>query len=157
MCDMITHCRFVSSSFSSADAIGFTPKAKGKRLHKSSSKTQQQLPSPVFLANHNLNFSQNAVVAVAAGTYHSLAVTRRGQVFVWGSGKHGRLGLGTERVALRWWGKCKQCVLVFANRFALMRPYFQPWMTSTCTIIARRCCILFLLRLESAWYVLPTN
>ena len=55
----------------------------------------------MFLADHNLNFAQNAVVAVAAGTYHSLAVTRRGQVYVWGSGKHGRLGLGTERVALR--------------------------------------------------------
>ena len=35
-----------------------------------------------------------AVVAVACGAFHSMAVTRTGKLYVWGSGKDGKLGLG---------------------------------------------------------------
>ena len=37
------------------------------------------------------------VVLVACGVSHSAAVTGGGLLFVWGSGEHGRLGLGDER------------------------------------------------------------
>ena len=33
---------------------------------------------------------------VSAGDSHNLALDATGRVFVWGSGKHGRLGLGDE-------------------------------------------------------------
>lgn len=36
------------------------------------------------------------VVSLAAGAYHSCAVTAAGQLFVWGSGHHGQLGLGRD-------------------------------------------------------------
>ncbi|KAJ1703470.1 hypothetical protein LUZ63_003249 [Rhynchospora breviuscula] len=34
------------------------------------------------------------IVSVSAGRVHSVALTREGEVFVWGSGRNGRLGLG---------------------------------------------------------------
>lgn len=34
------------------------------------------------------------IVSVSAGRVHSLALTGQGEVFVWGSGRNGRLGLG---------------------------------------------------------------
>ena len=102
MCDKITNFRYPHPRplFFSVDAIAVSS-SKNKGHHSSKNKTQQQLPTPMFLLGPNLTFAQNAVVAVTAGTYHSLAVTQSGQVYVWGSGKHGRLGLGIERVALR--------------------------------------------------------
>jgi len=36
------------------------------------------------------------VTALAAGPQHVLAVGSEGQVFSWGQGSHGRLGLGTD-------------------------------------------------------------
>lgn len=40
-------------------------------------------------------FSVN-VTALAAGPQHVLAVGSEGQVFSWGQGSYGRLGLGTD-------------------------------------------------------------
>ena len=39
------------------------------------------------------------VVSVAAGGVHALAVTASGEVYAWGSGRHGQLGLGDDVVA----------------------------------------------------------
>ena len=39
-------------------------------------------------------FAVYTIVHVAAGNKHSLAATDKGDVFVWGCGKHGQLGLG---------------------------------------------------------------
>ncbi|KAF0697007.1 Aste57867_12281 [Aphanomyces stellatus] len=50
----------------------------------------QRSPVPV-LALSELN-----VVQVAAGDYHSAALTASGDVYTWGSGKDGQLGLGTN-------------------------------------------------------------
>jgi alpha-tubulin suppressor-like RCC1 family protein len=36
------------------------------------------------------------IVQIAAGSYHSCAVNSAGQLFVWGSGHHGQLGLGRD-------------------------------------------------------------
>ena len=36
------------------------------------------------------------MTALAAGPQHVLAVGSEGQVFSWGQGSHGRLGLGTD-------------------------------------------------------------
>jgi len=36
------------------------------------------------------------VTSLAAGPQHVLAVGSEGQVFSWGQGAHGRLGLGTD-------------------------------------------------------------
>lgn len=41
---------------------------------------------------------QTLVYQVAAGTKHSVALTTKGQVFTWGHGGHGRLGLGQAKV-----------------------------------------------------------
>lgn len=43
---------------------------------------------------------EQKVVDVAAGDSHSMALTKDGNVFTWGSGSYGRLGLGTEMDAL---------------------------------------------------------
>ncbi|XP_056138852.1 probable E3 ubiquitin-protein ligase HERC6 [Lampris incognitus] len=47
-------------------------------------------PSPVYIP------LQVPVVQVACGDSHSLALTRGGDVFSWGSNSHGQLGLGKE-------------------------------------------------------------
>lgn len=41
------------------------------------------------------------IAGVACGQTHSLAVNEQGQVFAWGSGKGGQLGLGTAEEAVR--------------------------------------------------------
>ena len=41
-------------------------------------------------------FADQRVVAVSAGTYHSLARTKDGAVFTWGRGEHGCLGHGED-------------------------------------------------------------
>jgi alpha-tubulin suppressor-like RCC1 family protein len=41
------------------------------------------------------------VVAVAAGLWHSLALTRSGRVFAWGDDRYGQLGNGTTRPSYR--------------------------------------------------------
>jgi alpha-tubulin suppressor-like RCC1 family protein len=38
----------------------------------------------------------NNVVAIAAGVYHTLAVTANGNIYSWGLNDHGQLGLGTS-------------------------------------------------------------
>ncbi len=44
------------------------------------------LPRPVALPG------RRAVVAVAAGKHHTVAVARGGELFTWGSNRDGRLG-----------------------------------------------------------------
>ncbi len=44
--------------------------------------------------------SRYKVIQVAAGESHSLALMSTGDVFSWGRGKYGRLGLGHERVQM---------------------------------------------------------
>lgn len=41
-------------------------------------------------------FGGERVAMVAAGTHHSAAVTRRGELYAWGAGDGGRLGLGQD-------------------------------------------------------------
>ena len=41
-------------------------------------------------------FTGQRVVAVSAGTYHSLALTADGAVLTWGKGEHGCLGHGED-------------------------------------------------------------
>ena len=41
-------------------------------------------------------FAGRRVVAVPAGSYHSIAITADGAVFTWGQGGHGRLGHGED-------------------------------------------------------------
>lgn len=36
------------------------------------------------------------VVQISAGNYHCMALTEEGQVYAWGLGDHGALGLGTR-------------------------------------------------------------
>lgn len=38
---------------------------------------------------------------VSSGRAHSMAVNEQGQVFAWGAGEGGQLGLGTAEVAVR--------------------------------------------------------
>lgn len=37
-----------------------------------------------------------SVVSVSAGRVHSIALTSKGEVWAWGSGRNGRLGLGSS-------------------------------------------------------------
>ena len=39
---------------------------------------------------------QDPIIKLAAGSMHSIALTRSGSVYVWGSNKEGQLGLGDE-------------------------------------------------------------
>lgn len=41
------------------------------------------------------------IAGVACGQAHSLALSEQGQVFAWGSGESGQLGLGTAEEAVR--------------------------------------------------------
>ena len=41
------------------------------------------------------------IVGVACGEAHSLAVNEQGQVFAWGAGEGGQLGLCTQEEAVR--------------------------------------------------------
>jgi len=42
-------------------------------------------------------FSRHKVVSVVAGCVHSVAVTMEGELWVWGFGLQGQLGLGDHR------------------------------------------------------------
>ena len=42
------------------------------------------------------SFSSVDVIAIASGPHHVVAIGSEGEVFSWGSGADGRLGLGTE-------------------------------------------------------------
>lgn len=41
------------------------------------------------------------ITLVSCGQAHSLAVNEQGQVFAWGAGEGGQLGLGTTEMAVR--------------------------------------------------------
>ena len=41
------------------------------------------------------------ITMVSSGQAHSMAVNEQGQVFAWGAGEGGQLGLGTAEVAVR--------------------------------------------------------
>lgn len=43
-----------------------------------------------------LRFGGAKIVMVSAGGYHSIAVTEEGEVYTWGSGVEGALGLNDE-------------------------------------------------------------
>eukprot|EP00457_Paulinella_chromatophora_P001055 gb/GEZN01001057.1/.p1 GENE.gb/GEZN01001057.1/~~gb/GEZN01001057.1/.p1 ORF type:complete len:823 (-),score=151.48 gb/GEZN01001057.1/:870-3338(-) len=42
------------------------------------------------------------VVCISAGAFHAAAVTRQGDLWVWGWGRHGQLGLGDQLVTQLW-------------------------------------------------------
>jgi len=44
-------------------------------------------------------FGGGGVYMVALGEYHTAAITKTGQLYTWGNGWSGRLGLGDEAVA----------------------------------------------------------
>lgn len=41
------------------------------------------------------------ITLVSCGRAHSMAVNEQGQVFAWGAGERGQLGLGTTEAAIR--------------------------------------------------------
>ena len=43
-----------------------------------------------------IDFADQRIVVVSAGTRHSLAITADGAVFTWGKGEHGCLGHGED-------------------------------------------------------------
>ncbi|XP_020594976.1 ultraviolet-B receptor UVR8-like [Phalaenopsis equestris] len=51
---------------------------------------QEKVPSPVE------GLEGRRVVSVSAGRVHSISLTSKGEVLTWGSGRNGRLGLGSS-------------------------------------------------------------
>ena len=76
---------------------GGTVMSFGKGAHGSlglgSEKTSADLPSVIDVIGRA---NGNPVSSISCSTEHSAAITSKGQVYVWGYGKYGRLGLGDE-------------------------------------------------------------
>ena len=75
------------------------------------SRTDSRTPVPVVFSDAtqeqrsqgNFNFTPiSGVVAVAAGCWHSLALTQEGRLWAWGNGYYGQLGYGNYNTQTSW-------------------------------------------------------
>lgn len=57
-------------------------------------KTEQQLDKPTLMMKSS--FHNKEIIQIATGDAHSLALTKKGDVYAWGSNSNGQLGLGID-------------------------------------------------------------
>ena len=58
--------------------------------------TQREIPTLIDYSNNDFNFLDETIISIAAGEYHSLAVTDQGKVYAWGYNFQGQLGIGVS-------------------------------------------------------------
>ena len=53
-------------------------------------------PRPTILKIRDYSGKVQRIVQIACGRYHSMCLTEKNEIFSWGEGSFGRLGLGDE-------------------------------------------------------------
>lgn len=60
------------------------------------------MPKQFFLCTELVGaLDTQKIILVSCGRAHSMALSEQGQVFAWGAGEGGQLGLGTAEAAVR--------------------------------------------------------